>query len=627
MSDYQLSVPYTNRTFRTMDAAKQISLLRSLGAKRVFLAMETDCMRSEEKRRRELDDLKANCAVLHKAGFEAGAWLWAFLISGPSDYTMMESPDGRVSPMTVCPTDKTYRADLGRFLQEIAATGVDLIQFDDDLRYGFQDMGFGCVCKNHRAMIAKRLGSAVTKKELRQKLLSGGGDPVRTAFVQANGEALETFARDMRAAVNKAAPDVRLGFCACITSWDLDGTTPDRLAKLLAGNTRPFYRLIGAPYWAAMRAWGHKLCDVIELERAEAARRKDQTIEMFSEGDTYPRPRFSTPASFLECFDTALRASGSTDGILKYMIDYAAGPDYEPGYINAHVKNMPLQKKLDRLFADKAPVGVRVYDNPQKYPTYEVPARVSGKTEVQDLTFSAASRFLTANSLPSVYEGDGVCGIAFGEDARALPEEAFAKGLILDAEAAVILQSRGVDVGIESAGETVRSGGERFSETDTLIGHAGDPLARVLTLKAGAQVLSTSDGAPGKRIPLSYEYQNAHGQRFLVFAFESLFASQGWMRCYLRADQAISFAARAGDGLPAVCPGHPELYLLAKQKGGRLAVGMWNLFPDPIDAPEVRLIKPAKQVRCVNCRASADGDKVRLSPIPAFGFAFFEAQL
>ena len=621
---YLLSVPYTNQTFRKLDAGKQIALLRSLGAGRVFLALEADSMRDGEKRRRELDDLKANCAVLHGAGFEVGAWFWAFFIGGGSPYAMMESPDGRTAVYSVCPTDKTYRAEMGRFVRDVAKTGVDLIQFDDDFRYGFQDMGFGCVCKNHRALIAKRLGRPVTKKELREKLLSGGEDPVRAAFVQANGEALEAFARDMRAALDKTAPDVRMGFCACITSWDLDGTSPDRLAKLLAGNTRPFYRLIGAPYWGAMRAWGHKLCDVIELERAEAARRLDDGIEMFSEGDTYPRPRFSTPASFLECFDTALRAAGCTDGILKYMIDYAAGPDYEPGYVDAHIKNMPTQKKIDRLFGNKTCVGVRVYDNPNKYLTYEVPDRAAGKTEIQDLTFSAASRFLTANSLPSVYEGAGVCGIAFGEDARALPDEAFEKGLILDAEAALILQSRGVDVGIAAAGDAVKSGAERFSEADVTVGHAGEPLARVLTLKPGAKALSVS---AGEGFPLSYEYENAAGQRFLVFAFESLFASQGWMRCYLRAEQAISFAGRAGDGLPAVCTGNPELYILAKQADNRLAVGLWNLFPDPIEAPRVRLNAQAKRVRGVGTKTEANGNEVRLSALPAFGFAFFEAQI
>ena len=144
--------------------------------------------------------------------------------------------------------------------------------FDDDLRYGFQDIGFGCTCKNHRRMINKALSRTVTKAELRQALLSGGENPVRSAFVRANGEALEAFCAEMRRWVNKTAPSVRLGFCSCITSWDLDGTTPDRLSRLLAGDTRPFYRLIGAPYWNDSRSFGTTgLGSIVDLERMQAA--------------------------------------------------------------------------------------------------------------------------------------------------------------------------------------------------------------------------------------------------------------------------------------------------------------------------------------------------------------------
>ena len=627
MSDpYILSVPAINLQFAGKDREKFLISFREAGVQRVFLVLGANSLISGD-REKELAALKENAAVLKAAGYEAGAWLWAFYLSEKHSFTRMRGADGTVSKFSVCPTDKTYRAAMGKYISDIAAAGVDLIMFDDDLRFGFQDMGFGCTCKNHRRMIASRLGAPVKTADLRQALLTGGENPVRTAFVKANGASLEAFCAEMRAWVNKTAPGVRLGFCSCITSWDLDGATPDRLSRLLAGDTRPFYRLIGAPYWGAMRAWGNRPGDVIEITRAEAARRKDRGTEIFSEGDTFPRPRFATPASFLECYDTALRAAGCTNGILKYMHDYSAAPDYEPGYIRAHVKNAPLRPEIDRMFGDKTAVGVRVYENPAKYETLNVPARAEGKNDVQDVAFPAASRFLTANSIPSVYEGAGVCGIAFGEDARTLPREALQKGLILDAEAALILKDRGVDTGIESAGPPFAAGKEYFLAAGYPVGHAGDPLARTLTLAKEAKVLSVYETADGTELPLSYEYENAAGQRFLVFAFESLFASQSWMRCYLRASQVNAFAASAGDGLPAYCPGCPELYLLAKRRGNRIAVGLWNLFPDPIDAPRVQLAATVSTVEGVNCRAVPDGSAVALTDIPAYCFAFFEAEV
>ena len=39
-----------------------------------------------------------------------------------------------------------------------------------------------------------------------------------------------------------------------MSSWDIDGTNAYELAKILAGNTKPLVRLIGAPYWAGYLA-------------------------------------------------------------------------------------------------------------------------------------------------------------------------------------------------------------------------------------------------------------------------------------------------------------------------------------------------------------------------------------
>ena len=118
--------------------------------------------------------LRENCTFLKARGFEVGAWLWAFLYTLPADYTRMQAPDGRVSSMTVCPTDPAYRREMGLFLREIAETGVDMIMFDDDYRYGFQDMGFGCTCPLHRRRIEALLGvgdAAEAEKLLKRKIV------------------------------------------------------------------------------------------------------------------------------------------------------------------------------------------------------------------------------------------------------------------------------------------------------------------------------------------------------------------------------------------------------------------------------------------------------------------------
>ena len=620
---YTVSCPLMNLNFARGDREKTAAILKDTGVSRVFLALAPNCTR-EPQRSEELSALRENCAFLQARGFTVGAWFWAFYLTAENDYTYIVSPEGRPAKFTVCPLDPGYRAEMGAFVRDVAETGVDLIQFDDDYRFGFQDNGFGCVCKYHRAGIEKRLGRKVTDAELKASLLSGGQGALRDAFINENGASLELFAADMRRWVDTVRPETRMGFCSCITSWDLDGTTPDAVSRKLAGNTRPFYRLIGAPYWAPGKFWGNRLGDVIELTRAEAARRQDKTTEIYSEGDTFPRPRYATPACFLECYDTALRATGCTDGILKYMVDYTADADYEPGYITEAQRNAPLYNAIDSFFEGKKETGVRVYDNPAKYRTLPIPARMENDTVVQEIAFPAAARFLTGVSLPSVYEGPGVCGIAFGEDARTLPPSALQKGLILDASAALILAGQGVDTGIIRRGEPKPAGKEVFVSGGQA-GMAGDPLFYPLELNKAAEIQSTCT-VQGEIYPLSYVYKNAAGQRFLVFAYESVFTSQSWFRCYLRQTQVNGFIQSCGEALPVFCPGHPEAWLLAKTDGKKTALGVWNLFPDPMRAPALTLPAPANILRTYGCSAKAEENRITLSDVAAFSCALVEVE-
>ena len=620
--DYLTAMPMMNRGYSAEERAAAAERLIALGVQRVFLALKPNCV-LEPERGEELAALRENARYWRGRGFEVGAWLWAFYLDKEHSFVRMRSPMGKDARLSICPTDSAYKALMGSFLADLAKTGVGLIMFDDDLRYGFQDMGFGCVCKNHRRMIEKRLGRKVTAAELRTKLTSGGPDPVRSAFVAANGQALESFAAEMRRYVDGADPNIRMGFCACITSWDLDGTNPDRIARLLAGRTRPFYRLIGAPYWAAHRHWGNSLADVIDMERREAALRADPEIEIFSEGDTFPRPRFHTPASYLELFDIALRAAGGTDGILKYALDYTASPSYETGYLDAALADSGTYVRISRMFGNKTCVGVRAYDKPAKYEGFTIPKSLEGEEKVQELPFSATARFLAANSVPAVFSGEETLGAAFGDDAKAVPPEALRGGMILDARAALLLRANGTDVGVKDEGEAFAVDIERFVATGERVGIPDGGCALRLTLDEKAEVLSFYLTKEGERLPLSYRYRNAAGGSFLVFAYEGYFAPQDWFRVYPRQGQIRDFAIWCGSPLPVFCGCGPGLYLLAKTDGKTLAVGLFNLFPDPIRKPELTVAFPCEVLRALNCRASAEGTAVSLSTaIPAFGCAF-----
>lgn len=623
--DYILGVPIMNIGFsRHMNREKTVELMRKMGVKRVFLAVKSNSTSGEAKQT-ELDCLKENVKHLKQFGFEVGAWFWTFLNTLENDFVRMVAPDGKVSKETVCPTDEAYCAEMCEFLRDCAATGVDILQFDDDYRYGFLDMGFGCLCENHLRRIREYLGEDVSREAVAAAVMNGGKNKYRDAFIAVNGAVFEEFAKKCRSAVDSVNPAARLGFCSCITSWDIDGTTPDRLARILAGGTKPFYRLIGAPYWTALNAWGHsRLSYVIEQERLEASRREDDNIEIFSEGDTFPRPRYRVPAAYLEGFDEVLRAAGCTDGILKYSFDYTADCDYESGYNEAHLNNLPVYAAIDEMFSDKNPVGVRVFDSMRKFANLNMPTDSNNPAKAQELAFSCTARFLTANSIPTVYEGNEYSGAAFGEDARVLTPKMLNNGVIIDYAAAMILKEKGIDTGITAENGTLGMGTEEFFASGEITSCLTGTKLHKLTLAEGAEIGSYIL-CGGEKVPVFYKYENADGIRFAVYAFDVYSAEETVYRNYERQKQVIdALQWLCRKKLPAVCKGNPDLYILTKKNGNKMTVGLWNFFPDKIYAPRVELNGSIKSFRTFGADGKAENNILTLSQIEPYGFAAAE---
>ncbi len=627
---YKISVPISTINVIRSDKEELLRQLKDLDAERVFLTLNPYGAIDRERRKRELSILKEYCVFLKRNGFEVGAWLWTFMLQGENDFTHMTAVTGSETENEACPSDEGYRAWMSEFLTEIARCGVDMIMFDDDFRYGAFQGGFGCLCRNHIKKISEILGETVTREFLTEKLLVGGSNKYRDAFMRANGYWLERFARQMRECIDRVDPDIRFGQCACMSSWDIDGTSPDRISRILAGGTKPFYRLIGAPYWA-VRQPGRRLQDIIELERMESSWRRDKDIEIFCEGDVYPRPRWQIPAAFLEGFDTAMRAAACTDGILKYALDYTSGVRYERGYTDSHMRNKELYGKLEQYFAGKNACGVRVYEAPKKYAAQEIYERIEGDMKIQNIFYSPAAEMLACCAIPSVYEGGGVCGIAFGENARALPEQALNDGLILDMEAARILQLRGIDTGCERIGELLTPVEEYFvseNEYVAIFGETEKPTFRRAELRDGADVQSRFI-VSNEELPASYFYENKSGQRFLVFTFEAYFNSEAMWRQYTRARQLTSAVKwlSSGKSLPAEASvTSPDLYMICKEKEGKLSVGLWNFSQDIVSEPEIKLNRRYGGITFINCSGSLAGDRVFLSDISPYAFAGFEVK-
>ncbi len=621
---YKLSVPVMSKTFYRSDREKIVNMLKDMGAERVFLALGN--YEAEGKKRDELFRiLKENTEFLKSHGFEVGAWRWT-LMHEDSKYIHMVSPTGKISSEAVCPSDENFIKMAGDYIKDIAGCGVDMIMYDDDFRYGFIDCGMGCVCKNHIKYMEDILGEEISTEGMFEKLMLSGPNKYRSAWLKSKRHYLLNFAKEMRKSLDEVNPNIRLGVCSCMSVWDIDGVTTLEIARTLAGNTKPFMRFIGAPYWAVNRILGNsRLQETIEIERMVSSWCDDTETEYFCEGDVYPRPRHNCPASYLEGFDIAMRASGISDGILKYVMDYTSGEKYETGYVKRHIANKETYNKVSKYFSDKKAVGVRVYESMKKFENMDLPKFITTDNEVLRTFYSPAAKMLAACSVPTVYEGEGVCGIAFGENIKYVPQKAFSKGMIIDARAAELLMEKGIDVGIERKNDEVAVDVEYFEGDREYVSVQGAKAYR-MELKNGAQIQSYFEVGEEK-IPASYVYKNNDNQSFLVFTFDGYFAQECLYRQYARASQLHkAVTLLSGKNLPAYTYGNPDVYVMCKKGDGKLAVGVWNFFADSIETPEVIVDKEYKNIEFISCTGKLDGNKVLLSRMEPFSFAGFEVK-
>jgi len=607
-----------------MGRDKLVKELKTLDAQRVFLAISQYII-SKEERKAEMEALRENCAFFKAKGFEVGAWFWTFWVKEKNSFTKMKGATGIVSRETVCPSDNAFREFAKDWIKEVASCGFDLIMFDDDFRYGFLDIGMGCVCKNHIAYMENILGEKLDESTLAPRLLSWGKNKYRDAWLEANGYYLRLFAKEMREALDEINPNIRLGLCSCMSLWDTDGVDTVTISKILAGKTKPFIRLIGAPYWAVNKSWGNRLQNIIELERMERSWCEDENIEIFAEGDVYPRPRINCPANYLELFDMAIRADSRFDGILKYGLDYISNPGYETGYAMRHLKNKPIYDEIHKSFHDKKACGVRVYERMNKFSEMEITDAVAGTCDVQNIFFSPAARMLSDCSIPTVYDGEGICGIAFAENIHMVSDEAMKTGIIIDARAAHILQSNGIDTGILSVGNQMNVDTEYFADMDEYVSCVCK--AYDMKISDKAKISSkfsyvTEDGITRKEIVGSYLYQNDKGHKFLVFTFDAYFNGESIYRSYARSMQIKNTIQHFfNQKLPAYSYGNPDFYVIAKKNEQEMAIAMFNCFADSVLTPVIELDKEYTEIQYINCNGNMEGDKVYLDEIAPFAFA------
>lgn len=626
----KLSMPIISGTLSRAGIEKTVAKLKELKVDYAFLAMGA-FITDPHEREMEFAKLRENIKLFKEQGFTVGVWNWSFMIKGESDFRKMTNHLGGTYSAFACPCDEKFVSFATAYFQEIAQMGPDILLLDDDYRFGHLGAGAACFCEDHLKVVSEKLGEPISREFLAEKVLKGEPNKYREAWISAKGESLENYAKALRAAVDCVNPEIRFGLCACMTTWLGDGTDCIKICNLLAGKTKPFMRFIGAPYWAVNRSFGgHRLQDVIELERMQGAWCENAGIETCNEGDPYPRPRYACPASYLELFDMALIADGKSDGIHKYMLDYFGSADYETGYLQYHFDNMQLREDIHTLFSDKKPVGVRVFETLDKFDKADFSETEIEVEYMNNMFFSLGSTMLTASSIPTHYENDDSVTLIFGENVKSYDYQNQKAPLILDVVAAEYLRKQGVDTGLVSilnnfAGEEFgcSTNFEFFDPVEDEYSSAIGLKAKKLQLAQGCNPVLYYN-LDGEKQPAAYTYTNETGRSFLVFAFDSRYTTKDSLRNYLLQNALLRGIEQISGKLPAVCPKNPDLYLMTKEKDNTLAVGLWNFFADIVLQKEVTLAKEIESVRFINCEGSFEKNIVKLKELMPFHMAAFE---
>ena len=577
------------------------------------------------------------------AGIDVGIWVNSFG-HGLADITNYDEKgryqgfvgeNGETPSDCFCPSDKELQRDFLAFVKKIAAIKPSVLMIDDDFRLGQRTYALGCFCPNHMADICRRLGEEISREELVKKAFSGGPNRYRDAYIASMNDTLVGFAKMLREGVDEVYPEMRLGICMCFDVWDTEGTDAIEIANALAGGTKPYLRANGAPYWQVfcptgkdMWGWG-SIISAIEYNRVQSAWCHEYGIECMGEGDTYPRPRYTVPANYLEIFDLALVANGElTDGLLKYMYDYRHALGFEDGYGERHERNEKSREALAEIFEGKRAIGVRVFEHMKRLRDTDFGEQYPGWSRDALYSFFSRGQYpMSHNGIPTAYYGCKGAVVAFGENARHLPRELMKFGVITDAVGAKILTERGFDVGFKGF-EYETYSLEKYPTGDVIM---FEKVATVkLECKEGAEVTSVFSPSGS---PATYRYENADGVKFFVMAYDSYrtppyMIAPDYIVDYNRQAQLMD-AIEWIENKPLIAKSkkHPFLYTTAYRNDadGSVALGLFNVFADSIYECEIELGEEFGSVKFVNCEGVLDGRTVRLKgEISPFSFAALE---
>lgn len=556
---------------------------------------------------------------------QVGWWCTPSLGAGVlnASWTRIVDLNGTESVSAGCPLDPDFRADFAGKVAEVAMTGHPwLILFEDDFELSnHAGIRFGCFCPRHLEEFARRTGKFRTREEL-CRIFSAGGEKAQRLRLQYHMLACDTMkiiARDIRRAVDQVAPETRLGLCQPGVV-DLDGDFTWAVARELAGEkTRPFVRVFGACYSSCDS--GQKLPGAL-AHAFYSAEHPGGDLEIVHETDTYPHTRFFASGAFIDTLLTGAFSAGCR-GTLFYATQYLDEPLEERGYLELLRKRRPKWEAFLRQIAGTELCGWQIVRSSRE--SCAVPF---GRTDFQGRLWDGhGADWLGRCGIPYTTREQPV-KLLSGITAAVLTDEEImailAGGVLLDAEAAVILTRRGYDsyLGVTAEplpeidfcrekilwpGEEVdssrRSGRDIYVLAFAPAGSEAAAFAR-LTPQPRTQWLTAYCDSSGRRVqPGMTFFSNRAGGRVAVSGGVLWKNNSSQIFCYRKKAllQHLYTLLSGGELLPAAECIHPNFWVLCNRApiGGdqRLTLTLTNLSCDGAAGVSLRLATEWRQRR------------------------------
>ena len=556
------------------------------------------------------------------AGIEPYFWLCHTIGHGgelsaksKAPFQAMVGASGEESHGCFCPLDPGFRQYLISVVSILAAADIPLILLDDDFRINYHEpaVDIGCFCPLHVNRFNEELGTQYTREELANRVISNSGN-TRVQFTESVGRSMLELAEALEQAVHRVNPSTRLGLATAMIHYSTEGYDIRKMAKILAGTTRPYIRVFGAPYHVKNNS--AQLGYTVDTAKHLAAYFADSDIEIIGEGDTFPHTRFFTNKTVLQTYLLSSRCAGMRN-MLHYPFPFAASPDYEPLYITATQELTEAMTMLDQLLPENSIAnGIAPVMTLGNFANIPISDEMTHWERVWP-DEPVAIRMLTQFGIPTApyRQADAkpvlIAGYNAYNDTPQQIEALLDHGAIIDATAAAWLVAKGYDIGLESVAPLNGSPAfELFSdcrfssvyknEQVWLLCSANMSFAH-LKPKASALVAGYYvDGESGTRTPSCVAYQQGKRKVF-VLGFDLYTARESF--------QAVNNVARAEQmqrvsqwlGVD-VCTESPEfMYTNAYRQANTNTVCLVHTSIDPVQEISIYLsAQPAGEISFYN---------------------------